>query len=282
MRNFPKPGTIIGYRKNGLPIRLIAGGSMPLETDPLDDPQGLPTAPTAPDGYFTAEDLQNAQQKAREEEKNKLYKTVEKTKADAKAARDELTQLRTWRQEQEKALQTQREAEEAAQQRAAEEEMSAKDLIKAKEREWQQRLDALEADRQQERAALEKEREFSALRAYISQRAREVTEARQIAPELIDLITGSTQDEVEQSIANLTDKTNAILANLNLAKTEARASQRGVSTAGYAATGPMDNEPGTKTLSPQEIKDMSMSDWQKIRGNFGVSGSQTSHRGLFG
>lgn len=247
------------------------------ETQPGTDPTSGETPP-APQPLFTADDLE----RAREEEKNKLYRSLEKSKADAKTMRDELAQLRAWREEQEAAIQAQKAAEEDAQRRAAEEEMSAKELIKTKEREWQERLNAFERERQEERAALEKEREFAAIKAYISQRAREEQQKASIAPELIDLINGDTQEEVEASIMMLQQKTDAIVTNLTQAQRAQRAAVPGVSTAGYAAAGgPMDNEPGTKTLTPDEIRAMPMSEWQKIRGQV-IGAASASSRGMFG
>jgi hypothetical protein len=284
-----RPGEVIGYRKDGTPIRLIAGGApkaseetfaqgtqeapgLPQGEEPVEGAQP-PTPPPTP--KFTAEDIA----KAREEEKTKLYRQQEKLKTESKAMRDELTQLRQWREEQKAAEEAQRAVAEEEARKRAEEEMSAKQLIAAKDQEWRERLEAIERQRNEERAALEKERQFASLRAYIAQRARE--EQDNIAPELIDLINGNTEDEVETSIAMLRSKTEAIVSNLSQAQTTARAAQRGVSTAGYAATGPMDNEPGTKTYTPDEISSMPMSEWEKIRGRV-IGAANASSRGMFG
>src|SRR4051812_18815646 len=140
MQDITKPGQILGYLKNGLPFHLIGGGATdddPFSTDP---PEGGPAVPPQEQPQFTAADIA----RAREEEKNKVYKTIEKAKADAKAKETELAELRRWRQEQEAALQAQRKAEEDALRKQAEEEMSAKQLIEAKDREWQAKLDAIE------------------------------------------------------------------------------------------------------------------------------------------
>lgn len=284
MREVVRPGAFIGYRKDGRAIRLIAGGSVDdpafvkgtqddLSTVVPPSPPGSLTPPPAQ--MFSAEDLE----RARQEEKDKLYKRLDKQGSELKELKGTLTEWQKDREDRaaEKAAAQQAEAD--AVKRQAEEEMSAKQLIAVKEREWQERLDRLEQEREQERALLEKERNFSALKAFISQRARE--EADSIAPELIDLIGGNTQEEVERSIATLRDKTQAILANVSNAQIGARAAQRGVSTAGYAATGPMDNEPGQKTLTQEEIKAMPMSEWAKIRGQV-IGATTQANRGLFG
>lgn len=275
------PGEVIGYRKDGRVIRLIAGGSSdvppqgaPAPTLEVPPPAPPPVAQPVPQvvppqnapqadqntRYFTAEEVE----RFRQQERDKLYPQL-----------SELQQkLASFEEERQKVLQEQeeaRKAQEEAARKAAEEEMTVRQLLQQKESEWEQRF-----------AALEKEREFTALQAYIQRRVREESEGQTIAPELLDLVTGSSEEEVEASIARLREKTEAIVTNLQQAAQQYQqpAPPRGVTPAGYAATGPMEMQTEQREVTPEEIRQMSMAEYAEFRKNFRF-GNSASGQGIF-
>ncbi|GAA2322361.1 hypothetical protein GCM10010149_89420 [Nonomuraea roseoviolacea subsp. roseoviolacea] len=249
---------------------------VPQAPQPVVQPQTIP----AGEQYFTADQVE----KFRQQERDKLYGELQK--------RDELLnqlkgQVDSFAQEREEYARLEAErkaAEEAAARKAAEDEMSARQLVEQQRAEFEQRFALMEQERAAERAALEKEKEFAALQAYIQRRVREESEAQTIAPELIDLVTGNSSDEVEASILRLKEKTNAIVNSMQAAAAQVAppVPPRGVSPSGYAPTGPMDMHSEQRTVTPEEIRHMSMAEYAKFRQQVGIGGQSNNGQGLFG
>lgn len=228
------------------------------------------------DGRFTAEQVEAA----RRQEKDKLYGRLENSDAERKALLEELAQLRKEREERTAAEAKQREEVEAAAKAKREADMSAKALLEQRTQEWETRFAEIQADREREREALAKEAEFNRLRAYTQERL--AAERNSIAPELIDLVAGNSQEEIDASIDVLKTKTMAILESVQQAQTANRSQMRGVSTAGFTSQGPMDNESGTRQLSANDIKNMSMAEYAKYREQLlGAASDSYRGRGLF-
>lgn len=241
----------------------------------LTNPTGGSTV--AGEQFFTADQLH----KARQEEKDKLYKSLEAAQERATRMEEQLQTLLAERQADADARKASEQAQTLAVQKAAEEEMTAKELIATKELEFNARLAQFEAERQQERMLLQKDREFADLRAYIGQRAREESEAATIAPQLLDFIDGATREQIEERILVLRAKSDQILQDTQEYQQVQRSQMRGVSTAGYAATGPLEQEASIRNISHEELKNMPMSEWAKIRGQV-IGGPDQSKQGLFG
>ncbi|MDP9870333.1 MULTISPECIES: hypothetical protein [Streptosporangium] len=270
-----KPGEIIGHGKRG-PIYLIAGGSEEHTPTPA-----APAAPVPGEQYFTAAQVEQI----RAEEKGKLYGKLTKQEELLNELRGKVDTFAEREAEIQRAEQARQAAEAEAARKAAEEEMSVRQLLQTERAEWNSKFAALEAERQAEKAALEKEREFSALQAYVQRRVREEQQGETIAPELLDLVDGSTPDEVERRIAVLREKTSSIITNMQAAAGSVAppAPPRGVSPAGYAATGPMDIDSVQKMITPEELRQMSMADYAKIRHQLiGQAAQPNSNQGLFG
>lgn len=229
-----------------------------------------PPAPKpAPAKTFTVEDIE----KARQEEKDKLYKSLEETRA-------ELAQMRQEREAREKAAADAQAAAEEAARKAAEEEMSAKDLIAQKEAEWNQRFASMQADQERNAALLEQERRFSQLQSYIARRAAE--EADSILPELLDEITGSTEEEVENTINRMKAKSEAILANVVQAQRSQRQGMRGAPVTA-PPVGPMDNNTEYETVTADDLRNMDMATYAKNRDRLlGAAGARVQNKGLYG
>lgn len=281
--------TPLGYNpKTGKPLFLMAGG----QDDPsnpvvvVDGQQDPPKqeAPKAPgDDVFTKAQLQEAVEKAREQEKSKLYGRV-----------DSLTnKLSEWEQRDKERLAAEeaqrKEAEEAAR-REEEDQLSAKELLARKEQEWQarlqetqqsfeQQLSQLEQQRAQEQALLEQQRNFHALQAHRS--AALEANKDQIAPQFVDFIRGNTPEEIDAAVATAVAKSQEIVAEIQQAQQNLRAQQRGVSSTGYAPVGPMETGSQTRDYSPEEIRNMSPQQYAEFRQKIGIGGGG-NNRGLFG
>ena len=276
------PKTVLGYRKNGLPIYPIAGGSEPA-VEPVSETVTIPV-PVEPEPVeppvktFTIEDIE----KARKEERDKLYPQLE----NLKTLKDEVRSLTQKQEEEEakrqKAIDDAEAARLEAERKAAEEEMSAKELVEKTRAEFEARLAEAEREREIERAATAKEREFLELRSFTIDLVNQAKSENRIAPELADLVTGNTQEEVLASLELIEAKSAEIAQNIKAAGLAARASMPGVSPAGRGATGPLDEAPGTKTYSVEDLKNMPMSEYAKVRQGLLGSAAAPNNRGMLG
>lgn len=268
----PKPPTPAPPAHPGTGAQANPDGTVTLRTE-----ANPPAQPPAEGGRtFTAAELE----KARQEEKDKLYSRLTKGDERLQALEAELAAVREEREA--------REREEAERQAAAEEEarkrseaeMSAKKLVEERSTEWERKFAELQAEREQERATLAKEAEFNALRAYIQERVN--VERNAIAPELVDLVSGNSREEVDASIELLKSKTDAIFQSVSAAQQQARSQMRGVSTTGYTGNGPTDGDAGARQLSVEDIKNMPMSEFARYRSQLlGAAATNSSNRGLF-
>jgi hypothetical protein len=209
----------------------------------------------------------------RKQEKDKMYKRLEEADTRVKAMEEQLGIITT---EREKAM-------EEADKRAAKEselireretsELSAKELLLKREDEfnvklsqieqdYKNRFDEIERQRSQQEALLEKEREMQALQSYRSRRLTEEQEA--IIPELIDLIAGNSQEEIENSIAVLRTRSNAIIESIQQATQQQQGRLRGVPPTA-PPVGPMENQTEYQTLTAEDIRNMPMEQYAKMR-----------------
>lgn len=260
---------------------------MSMPTDPTVIPGTLPpvTQPYTPPAntggqFFTAEDIE----KARREERDKLYGRISKTDDKFKTLEDEVAALRQTAQQREASESAARQAADEALRAQQQEELSAKELIKQRESEWQQRFEEMERKRENDRLIYEKDKAYQEMRNYIIRRSGEETSQGLIGPELIDFITGETPEQVEASIVILRDKTKRILEGIREGQNQARAGMPGVSPSGQPPVGgPLDNITGQQTqqLSAADIARIPMSQWHEARQQLGL-GSGDSNQGLYG
>ena len=242
----------------------------------MDVPEPIAPVPPvvneAPLPGFTADDLA----KARAQEKAKLYPQMEKMA-------EELASLKKEREEEvarKAAKAAEREAQklEKAKQKD-EEELTFKELLAKKEQEFQAQIDTERLERERAIALLDQERKFQDLMAYRSQRLDE--ERDSIVPQLIDLIGGNTPDEIEQSIATLKDKSAGIMQDVM--QTVQASKQQMVGTRITApASGPLDNEMGQQSYTPEGIRGMDMEEYQKQRAKLLGTAANNRGQGLFG
>lgn len=236
-------------------------------TDPAPVVPAEPSSPAAPATNsigFTAEDLA----KAREQEKNKLYPEMDRLKAEL-AKRDE--QIAAWNKAQQDAADADR--------RKAESEMDFHTLLQKKEEEFNARLAEEAAQREQAFTLLEREREFQALQNHLQTRLAE--EENSIIPQLRDLVTGTSVDEIEASIAAMKERSALIISDTQAAMQSARQGMQG-SRITSPASGPLDTDPENRSYTDADVRSMSMADYIKNRPRLLGGASSNSGRGLFG
>ena len=251
------------------------------ETTQASEPQETATeapfetqTPETISPIFTADDLA----KARAQEKEKLYPQVEKLK-------EELSLLKQREQEREleearrKEERKKREAEAAKKKKEEEEaELEVRQLLQRKEEEWQAQLETERQEREKAFALLDQERRFQALMNYRSMRLEQ--ERDNIIPELIDMIAGNSEDEIEQSILTLKEKSAKIFDSVAQAGVQTRKDMVGARVT-VPASGPLDNDSEQRSFTPDNIKDMSLADYAKNRAKLLGTGNN-SGQGLFG
>lgn len=233
------------------------------------------TEEMSPVPQFTSEDLT----RARAQEKEKLYPQLEKLK-------DELTILKQRELEREAkeaeraAARKTREAELAKKKKEEEEsELELRDLLQRKESEWQTQLETERQEREKAFALLDQERKFQELMQYRQSRLEQ--ERENIIPELIDLIQGNDENEIEQSISALKDKSAKIFDSVAQAGTQSRKDMVGARVT-VPASGPLDNDSEQRSYSPNDITNMSLADYAKNRAKLLGSASNNRGQGLFG
>lgn len=240
---------------------------------PVDSEIAAPEADVTPTSY-TAEDIA----RARAQEKEKLYPQVEKLKEELS-----LLKQREAEREAEEAKKREerkkREAEAAKKKKEEEEaELSAKELLVRKEQELMAQIEQERAEREKALALLEQERKLQQLMQYRQQRMEQ--ERENIIPELIDLIQGSSEDEIEQSISGLKEKSARIFDSVAQASVQSRKEMVGARVTS-PASGPLDNDSEQRTYSPEDISEMSLADYAKNRAKLLGTGNN-SGQGLFG
>lgn len=225
-----------------------------------DAPQGMPTS-----RFFTEEDLN----KARQQEKDKLYPRIEEMSAQLKA-------LQTEREAEAAARRAEAEASAQAQKEKEEAEMSVRALLQKKEQEWNDRFQTIEQQREQDRAVFEMEKRLAETENY--RLARLSQESEFILPELHDLVRGNSLPEIDASIEEMKARTNAILGNVSaVVSQQPTPVYRGASPTA-PPVGPMEQVSTTQRLTPEDIRSMDIETYKKYRDTLLASAS-ASYRG---
>ena len=221
---------------------------------------------------FTADDLA----KARAQEKAKLYPQMEKMAAELEALKKAQAEEAARKAEKAKL----REEEKIAKAKQKEtEELSAKELLEKKEQEFQSLIEKERLERENAFALLEKERKFQDLMNYRQTRIEQ--ERDSIVPQLIDLINGNSEEEIEQSIETLKAKSAGIMQDVQQTVLSARQQMPGARITA-PASGPLDNDSEQPIGTPDAIRDMSMADYAKQRAKLLGNAASNRGQGLFG
>ena len=216
---------------------------------------------------FTEAEVENI----RKQEKDKMYKRLEDSDLRSKAMEEQLKVLAQDRETAIKEAQGIARKEEEIRKQREFEELTSKQLlaktedefntkIKNIDAEWQLRFSAIEEERKSQQALLDKERELRELETYRQRKLHE--EQENIIPELIDLVSGNTPAEVDASVDILRQRSAAILQSVQQA-TQPR-QIKGVSVTS-PSTGPMENQQEYQTLNSDDIRNMTMDQYVKMR-----------------
>lgn len=241
-----------------------------------------PPPPAAPvSRVYTQAELDAERERVRQEEKTKLYADRQAEKDRLAAFEAQVNELTSTRQAEIAAAEqkAREEAQAEAEARWAEMDSSAK--VEEVRNEFENRFKTLQAQQDAERAMFDKEREFAALGEYTRTVVQNALTNNELAPELADLVSGNNQAEIDASLEQMKAKSSQIAESIAGITQQARSQQRGVSPTGYTATGPMEINPGQRTLTPEDIAAMPMSEYAKLRPQL-VRGSSTENRGMFG
>jgi hypothetical protein len=220
------------------------------------------------DKSYNEEDLK----KVREQEKSKLYPQIDSLK-------EELNILKKERDERlaESAL---RAAEaEAEAKKKVEAEMDVRQLLEAKELEWAQKLEVERSERERAFTLLERERQYAELTEFRTRRLED--ERDNIMPELVDLISGNTPEEIEQSITGLRERSSRILESAQSAMQNARKEMTG-SRVTAPPSGPMDTNMEQQQFTADQIAAMSVTEYAKYRGKLLGKSASERGKGIFG
>lgn len=208
-------------------------------------------------------------QKAREQEKSKLYPTIDSLK-------EEVNLLKKDREERLAQAELSRAEQEAENRKKVEAEMDVRQLLEIKEKEWAESLQAERAEREKAFLLLDRERQYSEITEYRTARLQQ--EQDNILPELLDLISGNNQDEIEASISGLKERSSRILDSAQAATQSLRREMTGTRT---TLPPTLENNSDQQQFTADQIAAMSVADYAKYRSkllpNVGANG-----KGIFG
>ena len=220
------------------------------------------------DKAYSEDDLK----RVREQEKSKLYPQIDSLK-------EELNVLKKEREERLAEAATRAAEAEAEAKKKAEADMDVRQLLEAKELEWAQKLEVERGERERAFTLLERERQYAELNEYRTRRLED--ERDNIMPELVDLISGSTPDEIEQSITGLRERSSRILESAQSAMQNARKEMTG-SRVTAPPSGPMDTNMEQNSFTAEQIAAMSVTEYAKYRGKLLGKTASDRGKGIFG
>lgn len=210
--------------------------------------------------------------RVRAQEKDKLYPQIDKLKT-------ELEELKKQREEELAAKAAEKEAYDAEQRAKLEQDMDVRDLLKQKEQEFNEQLERERQERERAFALLEREKSFAELQSFRQQSLE--TAREEIIPELLDLVSGESQEEIVASIEGLKARSARILEAAQSAMQSARKEMKGTSVTTPPA-GPLDINSEQRNFTADEIAAMPMNEYAKYRQRLLSDKAQGRSQGLFG
>jgi hypothetical protein len=197
--------------------------------------------------------------KARQQEKDKVYPVIENLKKEVEALRKEKDQEVAQREaeiaEKEAALAAKRKLEE-------ESSMDVRELLEKKDAEWREQLEHERQERERTFALLEKEKSFADLQNYRTERLE--SERDNIMPELLDLVTGNTREELDASIESLKERSTRIFESAQANLQNARREMTGT-RATLPPAGPLETNSEQTQFTAADIASMSVQEYAKYR-----------------
>jgi hypothetical protein len=209
----------------------------------------------------------------RKQEKDKMYKRIEEADSRVKSMEDQMSLISAEREAARKEADERKSKESELLRQREIDELSAKELIAKREDEfnlklqeidgdYKRRFEEIEAQRQSQEAIIEKERRLQELNSYRQRRLGE--EQENIIPQLVDLVAGSSEDEIETSISVLRDRSNAIIESIQQATAQQQGRLRGAPVTA-PPVGPMETQTEYQQLNADDIRNMTMDQYAKMR-----------------
>ena len=230
-----------------------------------------PVPPTQVNGnsdpkMYTQADLE----KARQQEKDKVYKRLE-------TMQETVARLEAEAKERKEIEERARKAAEDAAEAERQSQLSVKELLAERESAWKAEQDDLRQQIAAERALRERETQFAELMETRNDIINQYSD--RVAPELLDLIQGVTPEQIQQSAEDMAVRTERILAQTQEAMQNAR---QQMPTARVTAPASGDNSGANRQFTPDDIRNMSMADYAKHRASLLGKAGGSKNRGLFG
>ena len=246
------------------PVVNVSGADVPTVT--TDE------APTQDPKFYTEDDLA----KVRSQEKDKLYPVIEQLKEEVSALRKDKEEKAARKAEKEAAEVAEKDAKAKAK---LEKELDVKELLKIKEAEWQEQLERERQERERAFALLEQERAFTDLQNYRSQRLEQ--ERENVMPELVDLLSGNTREEVDASLEGLKERSARILESAQQAMQATRRDMAGT-RATLPPAGPLENNSSQRQFTAADIAAMSVTEYAQYRDKLMSPTARGVSQGLLG
>ena len=218
--------------------------------------------------FYTDEDLA----KVRSQEKEKLYPQIDSLK-------EELLSLKKEKEEEAIRRSADAEADAARAREEALAELDSRSYADARLAELQEQLERERVERERAFALLEREKQYADLQSYRQQVLEQ--ERDNIIPELVDLISGNTREELTASVEGLKDRSARILESAQAAMQNARKEMKGTSITTPPA-GPMETNSEQRMLSPEEISALPMNEYAKYRSRLLSFKAQGKTQGILG
>jgi hypothetical protein len=260
----------MSHSDTGIPT--VVPGGAPASTTTAPQPLNINVTP--PSGqYFTAEQLEAA----RQQEKDKLYGRLQEQEERVKTFQAQLEELNADKAKRDEETKKLADAAEAAKKSEQESKLSAQELIANREAELRQQQEKFEHDMELRLATMAKEQEFLRLQSFIQRRVAEEIAANSIIPDLVEFIGGNTEQEVEDSILKVKEKT------ANIVRGAATLTAPGMPTGVSPTGGPsslLDGISAPRELSATEISQMSMEQYRAYREQRGLDRAG-NNRGMF-
>jgi hypothetical protein len=218
---------------------------------------------------FTEDEVESI----RKQEKDKMYKRLEEADTRVKSMEEQMGIISAEREAAKKEAEARAAKESDILRQREVDELSAKELLLKREEEfnvklqeidgeYKRRFEEIEGQRQAQEAIIEKERRLQEINSYRNRRLQETQE--EIIPELIDLVSGNTEDEIETSISVLRDRSNAIMESIQQATAQQQGRLRGAPVTA-PPVGPMETQTEYQTLNADDIRNMTMDQYAKMR-----------------
>lgn len=249
-------GFIVGVEPAATPASRFAQGTQ--DTGPVTQP---PPQQGQTNGERTFTEAQV--EEFRKQEKDKVYPRIE-------SMAKELEELKNERDAARKAAEDAQAAAEAEAKAKAQEEMTVRDLLRQTQEQFEQQITSVRTEAEIAKAELEQERRLQQLRDYRS--AALSANAALILPDIADYVAGETPEQIDASIADAIERSERIAQGAMAVRQQAIQGMQGVRSTSPTGNGPLEEQQEQKTITPEQIRAMSPSEYAAHRGTLHAAG----------